>query len=115
MASDSGPGSARRRQSLVLGLLRACRDVETKYLVRTLVQNLRVGANWRSVLPPLAKAAVMHRCGAQLERLHNEFVHFSIPAAASHPGSQPHTWRSTSRPSTTGQITAEETTMPDEQ
>jgi hypothetical protein len=30
--------------------------------VRTLVQNLRVGANWRSVVGPLARATLLHRC-----------------------------------------------------
>lgn len=54
-------GAAGRRQSTVAKLLRCCRDVETKYLVRTLVQNLRVGAGWKSVLGPLAKAALLHR------------------------------------------------------
>ncbi|KAF6259490.1 ATP-dependent DNA ligase [Scenedesmus sp. NREL 46B-D3] len=61
LAGQSGPGAAGRRQSTVAKLLRCCRDVETKYLVRTLVQNLRVGAGWRSVLGPLAKAALLHR------------------------------------------------------
>jgi DNA ligase-1 len=61
LASQSGQGAAGRRQSTVAKLLRCCRDVETKYLVRTLIQNLRVGAGWRSVLGPLAKAALLHR------------------------------------------------------
>ncbi len=30
-------------------------------MARTLVQNLRVGANWRSVIPALAKAIVLHK------------------------------------------------------
>jgi len=29
--------------------------------VRTLIQNLRVGASWRSVVPALARAAALHR------------------------------------------------------
>jgi hypothetical protein len=36
-----------------------CRDCETRYLVRTLVQNLRVGANWRSVIGSLARAVLL--------------------------------------------------------
>ena len=36
------------------------RDCETRYLVRTLVSNLRVGANWRSVIGALARAALLH-------------------------------------------------------
>jgi DNA ligase 1 len=31
-----------------------------RYLVRTLVRNLRVGANWRSALSALGRAAVLH-------------------------------------------------------
>lgn len=36
------------------------RDCETRYLVRTLVSNLRVGANWRSVIGALARATLLH-------------------------------------------------------
>lgn len=36
------------------------RDCETRYLVRTLVSNLRVGANWRSVIGALARSALLH-------------------------------------------------------
>ena len=40
----------------------SCREgVETRYIVRTLVQNLRVNANWRSIIGPLARAVIMHR------------------------------------------------------
>lgn len=39
------------------------REKETQYLVRTLVQNLRVGAGWRSVVPALARASVLTREG----------------------------------------------------
>ncbi len=42
------------------GLLRAARDVETKWVVRTLIRNLRIGAGWRSVMGPLGQAALMH-------------------------------------------------------
>ena len=38
---------------------RARREEETRYLVRTLVQNLRVGASWRSLVPALGKACVL--------------------------------------------------------
>ena len=62
IASQQGSGANNRRQNLVAGLLRSCaREAETKYLVRTLVQNLRVGAGWRSVLGPLCKAVMVHR------------------------------------------------------
>ncbi|KAH7616567.1 putative DNA ligase 6 [Nannochloris sp. 'desiccata'] len=65
IAAERGPGAGRRRQAAVLMLLRSCREAETKYLVRTLVQALRVGANWRSVVPALAKAVVIHSIQAE--------------------------------------------------
>lgn len=37
VAADKGQGVAARRQAVVLGLLRACRDVEVRFLVRTLI------------------------------------------------------------------------------
>ena len=44
--------------------IRARREgVETRYIVRTLVQNLRVNANWRSIIGPLARAVIMHEPG----------------------------------------------------
>ncbi|KXZ42596.1 hypothetical protein GPECTOR_132g608 [Gonium pectorale] len=61
LAADKGTGVAARRQAAVLGLLRACREGEVKYLTRTLISNLRVGANWRSVLGPLGRAVLIHR------------------------------------------------------
>ncbi|PSC70071.1 DNA ligase [Micractinium conductrix] len=61
IAAEKGQGSKGRRQRLVLSLLRACRESETKFIVRTLVQALRVGASWRTVIPALGKAAVLHR------------------------------------------------------
>lgn len=60
IAMEKGQGSSGRRQRAVLSLIRSCRESEIKYLVRTLVQALRVGANWRSVIPALAKAIVIH-------------------------------------------------------
>ena len=39
----------------------ACREEETRYLVRTLVQNLRVGASWRTLVPALGRAALLAR------------------------------------------------------
>lgn len=36
-SKESGSGSGARKKSLVLGLIRACREKETKYIVRTLV------------------------------------------------------------------------------
>ena len=60
IALEKGQGSNSRRHQQILGMIRRCRESETKYLVRTLIQNLRVGANWRSVVPALAKAVKIH-------------------------------------------------------
>ncbi|KAK3285179.1 hypothetical protein CYMTET_7194 [Cymbomonas tetramitiformis] len=61
IAAESGTGAGARRQAHILGLLRGCRECETRYIVRTLVQNLRVGANHTTVLAALARAAVYHQ------------------------------------------------------
>ncbi|KAK9829240.1 hypothetical protein WJX72_004715 [[Myrmecia] bisecta] len=68
IASEKGSGSSNRRQRAILGMLRSCRESETKFLVRTLVQNLRVGANWRSVIGALARAVVVHQEGLALPK-----------------------------------------------
>jgi ATP-dependent DNA ligase len=61
LAAERGAGAGARRQRAVLGLLRAAREGEARYLVRTLVGNLRVGAGWRSVVPAIARAVAMHQ------------------------------------------------------
>ncbi|KAA6428449.1 MAG: DNA ligase [Trebouxia sp. A1-2] len=68
IAVQKGQGSAARRQQAVLGMLRSCREHETKFLVRTLVSNLRVGANWRSVIGAMARAVVLHREGPRVPK-----------------------------------------------
>jgi len=59
IAAEKGSGSGARRQAVVLRLLRSAREEETRFVVRTLVQNLRVGANWRSILGALGRAAAL--------------------------------------------------------
>lgn len=44
------------------------REHETKFLVRTLVSNLRVGANWRSVIGAMARAVVLHKEGPRVSK-----------------------------------------------
>eukprot|EP00850_Spirogloea_muscicola_P002495 SM000009S23624 [mRNA] locus=s9:1126881:1136155:- [translate_table: standard] len=61
ISKESGSGSGARKKALIMGLLRACREKETQFLVRTLVQNMRIGANIRTVLPALAQAVLIHR------------------------------------------------------
>lgn len=57
---QTGSGSIVRKKSLILNLMRSCREKEIKFLVRTLVRNLRIGAMMRTVLPALAQAVVLH-------------------------------------------------------
>lgn len=74
-------GSAKRRQQAILSLLRACREWETTYLVRTLIQNLRVGASWRSVVESLARASVIHIEGPKVSKARQDAVGASVAAA----------------------------------
>ncbi|BBN03501.1 DNA ligase 1 [Marchantia polymorpha subsp. ruderalis] len=60
ISKESGGGSGGRKKDLVLSLLRACREKEMKYIVRTLVQNMRIGAMMKTVLSALAQAVVLH-------------------------------------------------------
>nr|CAB3473928.1 unnamed protein product [Digitaria exilis] len=61
VSAISGSGSAGRRKILVLHLIRSCREMEMKFLVRTLVRNLRIGAMMKTILPALAHAVVFDR------------------------------------------------------
>ncbi|XP_012701846.1 DNA ligase 6 isoform X3 [Setaria italica] len=61
LSAISGSGSAGRRKILVLHLIRSCREMEMKFLVRTLVRNLRIGAMMKTILPALAHAVVFDR------------------------------------------------------
>ena len=87
IAAEQGSGAARRRQAAVLRMLRACREAETKYLVRTLVQALRVGANWRSVVPALAKAILIHSVQADAIKAYLEEE--SAPSSSTAPPRPP--------------------------
>ncbi|KAK9951173.1 hypothetical protein M0R45_006631 [Rubus argutus] len=57
---QTGSGSTARKRSLIVNLMRSCREKEMKFLVRTLVRNLRIGAMMKTVLPALAQAVVMN-------------------------------------------------------
>jgi DNA ligase-1 len=59
IAHSSGQGSAKRKQSIIEKLLVAAKGEETRFLVRTLSMNLRVGAVRTSILTALAKAMVL--------------------------------------------------------
>ena len=54
-----GQGAARLKQSLVERLLISAKGEESRYLVRTLFQNLRVGAVRTTILSALARALVL--------------------------------------------------------
>ncbi|KMT18610.1 hypothetical protein BVRB_2g027400 [Beta vulgaris subsp. vulgaris] len=57
---QTGTGSTSRRKSLIVSMMRSCREKEMKFLVRTLVRNLRIGAMMRTVLPALAQAVALN-------------------------------------------------------
>ncbi|KDO63180.1 hypothetical protein CISIN_1g0010451mg, partial [Citrus sinensis] len=57
---QTGSGSTARKKSLIVNLMCSCREKEMKFLVRTLVRNLRIGAMMRTILPALAQAVVMN-------------------------------------------------------
>ncbi|XVF20689.1 hypothetical protein REPUB_Repub12eG0023700 [Reevesia pubescens] len=57
---QTGSGSTMRKKNLIVNLMHSCREKEMKFLVRTLVRNLRIGAMMKTVLPALAQAVVMN-------------------------------------------------------
>ncbi|XP_052195716.1 DNA ligase 6 isoform X2 [Diospyros lotus] len=68
ISEQTGSGSTLRKKSLIVNLMRSCREKEMKFVVRTLVRNLRIGAMMRTILPALAQAVVMN------SSLHEETV-----------------------------------------
>jgi DNA ligase-1 len=54
IASQEGKGSQHQRHTLMVKLLRSCKSNEMRFLVRTLIGNMRLGANVRTVLAALA-------------------------------------------------------------
>lgn len=61
--------------------------------MRTLVSNLRVGANWRSVIGAMARAVVLHKEGPRVSKARldaaataaSEAYHVSKAALMDHP------------------------------
>ncbi|KAL1536962.1 DNA ligase 6 [Salvia divinorum] len=66
---QTGSGSTSRKKGLIVNLMCSCREKEMKFLVRTLVRNLRIGAMMRSILPALAQAIVMNYYEGTAENL----------------------------------------------
>lgn len=60
VAAESGEGSVGRRRARIAGLLRRTRGVEIRYLVRILLQHIRLGATLLSVLAAVGCAAYRH-------------------------------------------------------
>lgn len=58
IARTKGQGATKQKQTIVERLLVASKGEETRFLVRTLAQNLRVGAVRTSLLTALARAVV---------------------------------------------------------
>ena len=56
----TGTGVTRRKEEVVRRLLIACREYETTYVVRSLLQNVRIGGAITTVLAAMAKAVVLH-------------------------------------------------------
>ena len=61
IALSKGNGAAKQKQSIVEKLLVAAKGEESRYLVRTLAQHLRVGAVRTTMLSSLARAFVLTR------------------------------------------------------
>ncbi|KAL7544884.1 hypothetical protein ACHAWF_008242 [Thalassiosira exigua] len=57
---EGGGGSVDRKRSLAKTMIRSCRGPETRYIGRTLLQCMRIGANRTSVLQALARAVIYH-------------------------------------------------------
>ncbi|EJD52578.1 ATP-dependent DNA ligase [Auricularia subglabra TFB-10046 SS5] len=64
IATAKGQGSAKTKQSIVEKLLVAAQGEEARYVVRTLGQNLRVGAVRTTLLTALARAMALDRAPA---------------------------------------------------
>ena len=59
IADAKGSGAGKQKQGIVERLLVSAKGEEIRYLVRTLCQNLRVGAVRTSILTALARAVVL--------------------------------------------------------
>ena len=55
-----GNGMTKKKEDVVRRLLLACREYETTYIVRTVLQDMRIGGAVTTVLNALAKAIVLH-------------------------------------------------------
>ena len=56
----TGSGVGKKKEEVVKKLLIACREYETTYIVRQVLQDMRIGGAVTTVLAALAKAVVLH-------------------------------------------------------
>ncbi len=60
IAEQQGKGSAANRHQAMCTMLRACKGAETQYLVRTLLQHLRIGVSMDTILGAVSRASALH-------------------------------------------------------
>ena len=60
LSKMAGSGVGKRKEEVVKKLLIACREYETTYIVRSVLQDMRIGGAVTTVLAALAKAVVLH-------------------------------------------------------
>ncbi|KAJ3507543.1 hypothetical protein NLJ89_g6243 [Agrocybe chaxingu] len=78
IANCKGQGAAKEKQKIVEKLLLAATGEEVRYLMRTLCQNLRVGAVRTSILTALARAMVLTPpLGIPTEPSRDEIEHYA--------------------------------------
>ncbi|KAJ2741877.1 ATP-dependent DNA ligase Cdc17 [Coemansia sp. BCRC 34301] len=63
VASMSGSSSTQKKQSLIVGLLASCSELESRFLIRSLEGRLRIGLAESTIQTALAHAALIHEKG----------------------------------------------------
>lgn len=79
ISRTKGDGATKQKQSIVERLLVAAKGEETRYLVRTLSQNIRVGAVRTSILTALARAMVLTRPASTLSQVLESSPYYAAP------------------------------------
>lgn len=79
ICTSKGEGATKVKQSIVERLLVAAKGEETRFLVRTLVQHIRVGAVRTTILTALARALVLTRPSTQIPSLSDDSSCFASP------------------------------------
>lgn len=63
LSAQKGTGSMKQKLATMTAMLRACRECEMRILVRTLVQNMRIGASLVTIIGALGRAALVQEKG----------------------------------------------------